>query len=197
MSSIDELFLMRRPGSDPATDRQAWGTSLLVWVPDADVAAAVVAEHAEEARLVELYGGFELAEAAQVIEAAAGRVPVGVAGAGTAAVRSVRRSAVIYLEQAEPIVHAHADGGVTTVLFAPDPEAAVSAARLAVDQGAELVEMCGGTPLTHAAQVAMALAGRVPVTLVAWPFESIDGAASYKSAFEAATSGAASGAADS
>ena len=55
-----------------------------------------------------------------------------------------------------------------------------------VEQGAELVEICGGTSLTTAAEVAAALDNRVPVSLVSWPFEAIEGAAAYKAAFEAA-----------
>lgn len=51
-------------------------------------------------------------------------------------------------------------------------------------QGAESIEICGGTSLTTAAAVAEAVGMTVPVSLVSWPFESLEGVAAYKAAFE-------------
>ncbi|MEV6241372.1 DUF6506 family protein [Lentzea sp. NPDC051838] len=51
-----------------------------------------------------------------------------------------------------------------------------------VDEGAELIEFCGGADLTTAAAVQRQLGGRVPVS---WPFESVHGASAFRAAYEA------------
>ncbi|MGX7676648.1 DUF6506 family protein [Plantactinospora sp. DSM 117369] len=192
-----ETFIFLEPGTDPAVDRvvvdNAGSHTLLVWAPDGSAAARVAAELAAAGvRLIELYRGFDLASAAQVIEAVDGRAPVGVAGAfgaGTAPRGSLKRSVTIYehpLANAAThrVVREHATGGWTAVIGAPDADLPQVAAEL-VDGGAELVEICGGTPLTTAARVREAVGDRVPVRLVSWPFESIEGAAAFKAAFDA------------
>ncbi|SFB21177.1 hypothetical protein SAMN05216266_106151 [Amycolatopsis marina] len=200
MGGFAEAFIFLQAGSDPVKDRvvheHSGDRTLLVWVPDGQAAARVSAELAEAGvRLIELYRGFGLDAAAQVMTAVAGRAPVGVAGFafGSPPVPEPGHSVTIYAApDADPavdrVVRTHADGGSTTVVGAPDGAAAAAVAVELVGQGADLVEICGGTPLTAAGEVAAALDHRVPVSLVSWPFESIDGAAAYKAAFEA-TSG--------
>lgn len=196
----DEAFIFLAPGSDPSVDRVAVASagtaSVFVWAPDAAAAARTADELAEGGvRLIELYRGFDLASAGQVIDAVGGRSPVGVAGLvgpGRSVGLPIRRSATIYgRPDADPagerVMREHGGGAWTVVVGAPDSAYADLAAEL-VDRGAELVEICGGTPLTTAARVSAAVGKRVPVTLVAWPFESIDGVAAYKAAFEAAQS---------
>jgi hypothetical protein len=51
----------------------------------------------------------------------------------------------------------------------------------------DVVEICGGTPLTTAARVLEAAGDSATVGLVSWPFESIDGVAASKAAYEAST----------
>ncbi|WP_083649748.1 DUF6506 family protein [Amycolatopsis sp. CB00013] len=161
-------------------------------VPDGAAAAKVAAEAvADGARLMELYRGFDLASAAQVIEAVGGRAAVGVAGYGAPASRPIRDSATVFVghPSADPakhrLVREHAGGGRTTVVSVPDSPAAVRIARELADAGTEAIEICGGTSLTIARDVAAAVGDRVPVSLVAWPVDSIERAAAYKAEFEA------------
>ncbi|RZQ62464.1 DUF6506 family protein [Amycolatopsis suaedae] len=195
--TLDGAFLFLRPGA-PAdgSDRQVLertgSRTVLVWVPDAAAAAAVAGQLvADGIRLIELYRGFDLASAAPVIEAVAGRVPVGVAGYGPAVKEkaSPRRTVTIYDEPGsdpagtQRLVRDHGAEGSTTVVGAPDPDSAARVAAELVDGGAELIEICGGTSLITAARVAAEVGDRVPVSLVSWPFDSIEGAAAYKAAF--------------
>jgi hypothetical protein len=197
---FDETFIFLEAGSDPAVDRavidNAGSRAAFVWAPDGPAAAVAAAELADGGvRLIELYRGFDLTSAAQVIEAVGGRAPVGVArnfDTRPATETPIRRSAAIYENpDADPatdrVVKEHRNGGWTTVVGAPDADMARVAVEL-VDGGAELIAICGGTPLTTAARVREAVAGRVPVALVTWPFESIDGVFAYKAAFEARVS---------
>ncbi|PRY01656.1 DUF6506 family protein [Allonocardiopsis opalescens] len=197
MAEVGEMFIFLQNGADPVTDRvvheHGGGRTLLVWAPDGAAAARVADEQVRAGvRLIELYRGFDLESAGEVIEAVDGRVPVGVAGYGFGtAPGSIGHSVTIYADaEADPavqrVVREHADGTRTTVLGAPNPAAAAQAAAELVDAGADLVEICGGTPLTTARHVQRALGGRAAVSLVAFPFESIDGAAAFKAAFEAA-----------
>ncbi len=188
MAEYDELFAFLEPGTDPERDRavidHTAGRTLLVWAPDGAAAARVAAEQAAAGvRLIELYRGFDLDASAQVIDAVAGRVPVGVATVGSRTTpRPIRRSVTIYASDpgAGRVVREHGDGRRTTVVAAADVESTVrTAVELASD--VDLVEICGGAALTTAAAVARAV--DLPVSLVGWPFESIDGAAAYKASF--------------
>jgi hypothetical protein len=91
---LHSAFIYIQPGSDPAVDRTVneneHERAFFVAVPDASAAPAVATQlvDAEGIQLLELYGGFEADDAAQVIEAIDFRAPVGVpsygyAGAGT------------------------------------------------------------------------------------------------------------------
>lgn len=191
MSEYDEAFLFLAPEAKKVERKSlehTAGTTALVWVPDAAAAAEVADELAAGGvRLIELYRGFDLASAAQVINAVDGRAPVGVASGD---VSGVRHTVTIYEdEEVDPVsgrvVHHHADGGTTTVIGAKDADAE-AVARAAVDAGAELIQVCGGAPLTTAARVAAAVGDRVRVGLVSWPFESITQVAAYKAAYEEA-----------
>jgi hypothetical protein len=188
VTPVDTLFLFLAPGIGPAEHRverrTAAGRAAFVWVPDADAAARVAGGQADVGvRLVELYRGFGLADAGRVVTAVAGRAPVGLA-AGTG--RATGTSVTIFGDDtgAEPLVVEHGATS-TTVVAVADEEAAVRAAEEAVAAGADTVEVCGGTPLTAAARVEDAVAGRAAVTLVGWPFESLEGAAAYKAAYAA------------
>ncbi|SHF11171.1 hypothetical protein SAMN05443144_105203 [Fodinibius roseus] len=67
---------------------------------------------------------------------------------------------------------------------APDP---ASAAELAVDQvnqGADCIELCGGTGFKWLTAVKSAIDNRIPIGLVTYPFESITGAANFKARYE-------------
>ncbi|ANZ42980.1 hypothetical protein BBK82_23725 [Lentzea guizhouensis] len=97
----------------------------------------------------------------------------------------MRRSATIYHDpDADParkrVVREHGDGW-TVVVGAPLERMAEVAEQL-VGDGAQVVEICGGAELTAAAAVRARLGDRVPVSLVSWPFESLEGAAAYKTA---------------
>ncbi|MBN6039545.1 DUF6506 family protein [Amycolatopsis sp. 195334CR] len=196
---MDELFLFLEAGADPERDRvvQDFGgsESLLVWVLDGAAAARVAAEQvAAGVRLIELYRGFDLVTAGLVIEAVDGRAAVGVAGFGFGGgpAEPVGDTATVFVghPEADPAVHRvvreHGDGRRTTAVAVPDSAAAVAVARALTEQGTELIEVCGGASLTAARDVAVALAGRVPVSLVSWPVDSIERAAAFKAEFDAA-----------
>jgi hypothetical protein len=83
-------------------------------------------------------------------------------------------------------VQEHRDGRRTTIVGAPNEPPCIWRIEL-VDDRADVVEICGGTPLTTAARVLEAAGDSATVGLVSWPFESIDGVAAYKAAYEAST----------
>lgn len=58
-------------------------------------------------------------------------------------------------------------------------------ARQLLSEGAELIELCGGFPLTAAAHVVEAVGDRVPVGHVTFAVDAVPGAAAYSAAFEA------------
>lgn len=189
-ANYDGLFVFLEPGSNPAADRQviehsADSRTLLVWVPDAEKAAEVAASAVDEngVRLVELYRGFDLRGAARVIERVVPRAPVAAASyeRGTANTE-IRRSASIYesTKPAKRVLQEHGDGW--TVVVGASLEQMPDVAEQLVDEGADLIEICGGTDLTAAAAVKQRLGDRAQVSLVSWPFESLEGAASYKAA---------------
>jgi hypothetical protein len=76
------------------------------------------------------------------------------------------------------------DGQRTTLVPVPDEAAAASVALDLIDEGAQLIELCGGFGLAEAARVVEAVDGRVPVGHVNFALESVAGAASYKARFE-------------
>lgn len=76
------------------------------------------------------------------------------------------------------------DGQRTTLVPVPDESAAASVALDLIEEGAELIELCGGFGLTEAARVVEAVDGRVPVGHVTFALESVTGAAAYKRRFE-------------
>lgn len=73
-----------------------------------------------------------------------------------------------------------------TIVFVPSVEAAAEAAAELVDQGTELIELCGGFGLEAGAIVSKALAGRAAVGAVSFGVDSITQAAAYKAKFDAA-----------
>jgi Family of unknown function (DUF6506) len=78
---LNEAFILRCSGADPATDRLVEGRRTYVAVPDdgaAVKAAAELDDKPEGIHLIELYGGFHPSGTAKVIAATGGgRVPVG------------------------------------------------------------------------------------------------------------------------
>jgi hypothetical protein len=73
---------------------------------------------------------------------------------------------------------------VLTIVFVPDAAAAAVVATELVDDGAGLIELCGGFGLEAGAMVARALDGRAAVGTVSFGIESITQAAAYKTKFE-------------
>jgi len=88
---LQAALLYLQPGADPAVDRtvmeRADERAFLVAVPDAATAAAVAVQlvDGDGVQLIEMYGGFEPADAARVIDAIDTRAPVGLASYGTPA----------------------------------------------------------------------------------------------------------------
>jgi hypothetical protein len=76
-------YIYGQPGADPVADRfvldRGGQRTILVPVPEEGSAAKVAVQlvEADGVELIELCGGFTLADAAKVAEAVAGRVPVG------------------------------------------------------------------------------------------------------------------------
>lgn len=69
-------------------------------------------------------------------------------------------------------------GGLTTTIVAvPDRESAAAVAVELVNNGAQLIEICGGLGSTITAKVIEAVGGRVPVGGVTYGGESIHGLA--------------------
>jgi Family of unknown function (DUF6506) len=77
------------------------------------------------------------------------------------------------------------DGQETTLVPVPDESVAAKVAVELVDDGVELIELCGGFTMQDAAKVVDAVAGRVPVGWVNYGLESVTGVAAYKARFEA------------
>ncbi len=181
------LFLVLAPGADPRTDRKVLDEpdheTLVVWVPDVAAAAEVAAtETAAGIRLVELYGGFDAAATAAVTAAVDGRAAVGTLLAVSArSAPGAKRTATIYdaPTDAAGIGHELADGRRTEIRPAPDADTAVALARRLVDEGVELVQICGGAPIGTAVAVAAALGDRAAVTATVWPFDALAPAAVF------------------
>lgn len=76
-------------------------------------------------------------------------------------------------------------GQRTSLVPVADDSAAASVAVGLIDEGVELIELCGGFGLPEAARVIEAVDGRVPVGHVNFALESVAGAASYKARSEA------------
>lgn len=72
----------------------------------------------------------------------------------------------------------------TTLVPVPDESAAAQVASELVDQGVQLIELCGGFTVLDAARVIEAVAARVPVGHVTFGLESVTAAAAYNAQFE-------------
>jgi 6-phosphofructokinase len=195
MTQFKEAVIVLADGADPA-DRTQRETALtrtaFVPVPDAETAAAVAAELADDGLdLVELYGGFGPRAAAAVLAATGGGVPVGVVGVEEET--EARERGVIYGGlDADPekdrYVFEHAGGRITIVLV-PAPDAVPAAAEQLVQEGVQRLETCGGLGTASAAAAMEAVGDRASVGAVAFGFESLPGAASYRARFEEALAG--------
>jgi len=181
------MFLVLAPGADPRSDRRVLAEpdheTLIVWVPDAAAAAEVAAtEAAGSVRLIEMYGGYDVAAITEVTRAVDGRAAVGRAvGVSSRPAVGARHTATIYEApvDAASVTHELPGGLRTDIRPAPDAETAVALARRLVAEGADLVEICGGTPIGTAAAVAAALGDQVAVTAVTWPFDALAPASAF------------------
>jgi Family of unknown function (DUF6506) len=188
-----QIFLFLEPGSDPRHDRTIVNSdgveTLMAWVPDPVSAAEVAAAEADlGAGIVELYRGFGLDAVTGVLNAVHDRAAVGFATYphGVRPPGRIHRSATIFRSGPgphEPIIRRHPGGGSTVVVGSPDTEATVALARRFVEDGVDLVEICGGEPLATAARVHAVLGDRAPVSYVVYPYDSLDRAAAYKASF--------------
>ena len=70
-----------------------------------------------------------------------------------------------------------------TIAFVPSVDIAAQVAVELVDQGVELVELCGGFGLEAGAVVSRAVNGRAAVGAVSFGIESINQAAAYNAKF--------------
>jgi Family of unknown function (DUF6506) len=195
MTQFKETVIVLAEGADPG-DRTFRETALtrtaFVPVPDAETAAAVAAELADDGLdLIELYGGFGPRAATAVLAATGGRVPVGVVGMEEDT--AVRERGVIYGGlDADPAkdryVFEHAGGRITIVLV-PGPDAVPAAAEQLVRAGVARLETCGGLGTASAVAAMDAVGDRARVGAVAFGFESLPGAASYRARFEETIAG--------
>ncbi|HEV7233809.1 MAG TPA: DUF6506 family protein [Sphingorhabdus sp.] len=99
-----------------------------------------------------------------------------------------RWATIILWENADPQsdrINRETNHEALTIAFVPNIEAAASVAAEMVDQGVELVELCGGFGLEAGAIVARAVDGRAAVGAVSFGIDSITQAAAYKAKFEA------------
>jgi 2-keto-3-deoxy-6-phosphogluconate aldolase len=102
------------------------------------------------------------------------------------------RKAIIYEEAgADPavdrIVTEHSDNR-TTIVAVPELSVAVKVAIKLVEDGVDLIELCGSFgPIWHA-KVIEAVGSQVPVGSILYGFESLTSAAEYKARFEAGES---------
>jgi hypothetical protein len=71
-----------------------------------------------------------------------------------------------------------------TLLPVPDESAAAKVALELIDEGVQLIELCGGFGLLEAARVVEAVVGRVSVGHITFALESVAGATAYKAGFE-------------
>jgi len=74
------------------------------------------------------------------------------------------------------------DRGPQRSIMVPVPDARLApivAQRLVAEQGVDLIELCGGFPLTEAARVVDAVGDQVPVGHVTFAVEAIQAAAAY------------------
>lgn len=73
----------------------------------------------------------------------------------------------------------------TTLVPVPDESDAAGVAVELVDDGVQLIELCGGFTVQDAARVIEAVNGRAPVGHVTFGLESVTAAAAYKAQFDA------------
>ncbi|MDG4785183.1 DUF6506 family protein [Micromonospora sp. WMMD1102] len=104
--STSWAYIYGQPGADPVADRvvldRAGQRTTLVPVPDESLAVSIALELVEEGvGLIELCGGFPVPAVARVIEAVAGRVPVGHVTFGAESVAG----AAAYSAQFDPTSH--------------------------------------------------------------------------------------------
>jgi hypothetical protein len=97
-----------------------------------------------------------------------------------------RHEVLIYRDAADARRHESAtDTHRTTIVPAPTVESALEVARELLDQGADLIQLCGATgPLWHE-PVADLVGGRVPVGVTLYGYESLDAVVEFKRRYDA------------
>lgn len=189
MAHFRELLIYLAPGADPKDRVEREGAishTSIVPVPDVETLVSYV-KSVDGVQLIELYGGFGPAAAAEVLAVTgAGAVPVGLVGAQYPTPPA--NLVMIYeLPGADPATtrhtYRHANGAVTVVAV-PDADAAADVAEELVDTGADRVELCGGMGPLAAKPVIDAVGDRVPVSTVLFGFESLPSVAAYRARFE-------------
>ena len=97
---------------------------------------------------------------------------------------NIKNKALIYVDkESEPMVIEHGDSQIG-IAAASEPPAAPKVANQLVQEGAELIELCGGISTGWLAEVSTAVPTNIPIGLVTYPFESLDTIAEYKARFE-------------
>lgn len=97
---------------------------------------------------------------------------------------SIKNKALIYVDEtSEPMVIEHGANRIA-IAAASAPSSAAKVAANLVNNGADIIELCGGAATSWLAEVSTAIPETVPIGLVTYPFESLDTIAEYKTRFE-------------
>ena len=97
---------------------------------------------------------------------------------------SIKNKALIYIDkESDPMVIEHGDSRID-IAAASKPSTAAKVANHLVQEGASLIELCGGASTNWLAEVSTAVSSTIPIGLVTYPFESLDTIAEYKARFE-------------
>ncbi|MFI0422828.1 DUF6506 family protein [Spongiactinospora sp. 9N601] len=181
----DQRVIINLDPMDPVVLAKDTGRTVIVGVADpAEAARAVPGLLADGVESIELCGGFGPLAAVPVVEAVAGRVPVGLALFGMESLTSVAAykaraeagepmtAAFIIIvpgtdPQADREVREH-EGGRALFVAVPEESAAPEvAADLLASEGIELIELYGGFTPAGAARVIEAVDAKIPVGLAA------------------------------
>lgn len=87
---------------------------------------------------------------------------------------------------ADPAARAEFDSGGQRTALIPvgSTDQAEEVVKQLLEEGVQLIELCGGFGVTDAARIVTLVAGRVPVGLVSFGNDSVTQAAAYKAQFD-------------